>query len=64
MAIIHDVSDIELFDKVIIMNKVDNVGRLAFAGTPKQAKEHFGVDIKDVYQLMAKNPEKYVYGGE
>lgn len=64
LAIIHDVSDIELFDKVIIMNKVDNVGRLAFAGTPKQAKEHFGVDIKDVYQLMAKDPEKYVYGGE
>lgn len=60
LTIIHDVSDIELFDKVIIMNKVNNVGRLAFAGTPKEAREHFGVDIKDVYQLMAKEPEKYV----
>lgn len=64
LTIIHDVSDIQLFDKVIIMNKVDNVGRLAFAGTPKEAREHFGVDIKDVYQLMAQNPEKYIYQGE
>lgn len=30
LSIIHDVSDIDLFDKIIIMNKVDNVGRLAF----------------------------------
>lgn len=64
LTIIHDVSDIQLFDKVIIMNKVDNVGRLAFAGTPKEAKEFFGVEIKDVYQLMAQNPEKYIYQGE
>lgn len=64
LTIIHDVSDIQLFDKVIIMNKVDNVGRLAFAGTPAQAREHFGVEIKDVYQLMAQNPEKYIYQGE
>lgn len=63
LAIIHDVSDLELFDKVIIMNKVDNVGRLAFVGTPKEAKEHFGVEIKDVYQLMAKEPGKYIFGG-
>lgn len=60
LTIIHDVSDIELFDKVIIMNKVGNVGRLAFEGTPEQARIHFGVELKDVYQLMAKNPEKYV----
>ena len=64
LTIIHDVSDIELFDKIIIMNKVNNVGRLAFAGTPKEAREHFGVELKDVYQLMAKDPEKYVYEGE
>lgn len=64
LTIIHDVSDIQLFDKVIIMNKVDNVGRLAFAGTPEEAKEFFGVEIKDVYQLMAQNPEKYIYQGE
>lgn len=61
IAIIHDVSDIELFDNVIIMNKVDNVGRLAYIGTPQGAKEHFGCDIKDVYQLMGENPGKYVW---
>ena len=61
LAIIHDVSDIELFDKVIIMNKVDNIGRLAFTGTPEEAKKHFNADIKDVYALMAKEPEKYIY---
>lgn len=60
LTIIHDVSDIELFDKLIIMNKVDGVGRLAFSGTPAEAKKHFGVDIKDIYGLMAANPEKYV----
>lgn len=64
LTIIHDVSDIDLFDKIIIMNKVDNVGRLAFSGTPAQARDYFGVEIKDVYQLMAKNPEKYIYKGE
>lgn len=61
LAIIHDVSDIELFDKVIIMNKVDNIGRLAFNGTPKEAKEYFNADIKDIYTIMANNPEKYIY---
>lgn len=60
LTIIHDVSDIELFDKVIIMNKVDNIGRLAFAGTPEEARKHFGADIKNVYELMKENPEKYV----
>lgn len=60
LTIIHDVSDIELFDKIIIMNKVDNVGRLAFAGTPEEARRHFGCEIKDVYQMMAKDPAKYV----
>lgn len=61
LTIIHDVSDISLFDKVIIMNKVDNVGRLAFVGTPDEARKYFGVEMKDVYQVMAKNPEKYIW---
>lgn len=64
LAIIHDVTDIDLFDKVIILNKVADVGRLAFSGTPEEARKHFGVEIKDIYQLMAKNPEKYVYNAE
>ena len=53
LTIIQDVSDIELFDKLIIMNKVDNVGRLAFSGTPNEAREHFGKDIKEIYGLIA-----------
>ena len=62
ITIIHDVSDIELFDKVIILNKVDNVGRLAFSGKPNEVKEYFNAEIKDVYAVMAKNPEKYIHG--
>lgn len=61
LTIIHDVSDIELFDSVLIMNKVDNVGRLAFFGSPEEGKNHFGVELKDVYSLMAANPEKYIW---
>lgn len=61
ITIIHDVSDIELFDKVIILNKVDNVGRLAFVGKPSDVKDYFNAEIKDVYAVMAKNPEKYIY---
>ncbi len=30
IVIIHDVAEIALFDKVIMMAKIDNVGRLAF----------------------------------
>lgn len=52
LSIIHDVSDIDLFDKIIIMNKVDNVGRLAFSGTPNEAREHFGREIKEIYNLI------------
>ena len=52
LSIIHDVSDIDLFDKIIIMNKVDNVGRLAFSGTPNEAREDFGREIKEIYNLI------------
>ena len=34
------------------MNKVDNVGRLAFSGTPNEAREHFGREIKEIYNLI------------
>lgn len=64
LTIIHDVSDIELFDQVLIMNKVDNVGRLAFFGTPKEAKEYFGAEIRDIYQIMANDPAKYIWKGK
>lgn len=61
LTIIHDVSEIDLFDQVIMLAKVDGVGRLAFSGTPDEARKHFGVtDIKDAYSLLEKNPERYV----
>lgn len=61
LTIIHDVSEIDLFDQVIMLAKVDGVGRLAFSGTPDEARKHFCVtDIKDAYSLLEKNPEKYV----
>ena len=62
LVIIHDVSDIDLFDQIIMMTKVDNVGRLAFSGTPDEARKYFGVDIKEAYGLLAECPEKYVEG--
>ena len=45
-----------------MMTKVDNVGRLAFSGTPDEARKYFGVDIKEAYGLLAECPEKYVEG--
>lgn len=60
LVIIHDVSDIDMFDQIIMMAKVDNVGRLAFSGTPKEAKEFFGTSIKEAYSLLSNNPEKYI----
>lgn len=61
LTIIHDVSEIDLFDQVIMLAKVNGVGRLAFSGTPDEARKHFGItDIKDAYSLLEQNPEKYV----
>lgn len=62
LVIIHDVSDIDLFDQMIMMVKYENVGRLAFAGSPREAKEYFGVEMKEVYSLLGKNPQKYIRG--
>ena len=61
LSIIHDVSEIDMFDQVIMLVKADGVGRLAFSGTPAQMRERFGVeDIRDVYGILEKNPAKYV----
>ncbi len=59
LAIIHDVSEIELFDKVILLAKYEGVGRLAFYGTPEKARERFGCEIKEVYRLLADRPQDY-----
>lgn len=60
LCIIHDVSEIDMFDQVIILAKKDGVGRLAFSGSPQEAKQHFGVDIRDAYALLDKHPERYI----
>lgn len=62
ITIIHDVSDIDLFDQVIMLAKVDNVGRLAFNGTPKEATNYFKMELAQAYKELKKNPEKYVKG--
>ena len=62
IVIIHDVSDIELFDQVIMMTKSENIGRLVFSGSPREAKEYFGVEMKEIYSLLEANPQKYLRG--
>ena len=56
LCIVHDVSEIDMFDQVIMMVK-NNVGRLAFSGTPAEGAGIFRVDIRDTYALMEQNPE-------
>ena len=61
LSIIHDVAEIDMFDQVIMLVKADDVGRLAFSGSPVEMRERFGVtDIRDVYGLLEKDPNKYV----
>lgn len=60
LSIIHDVSEIDVFDQVIMLAKVGGVGRLAFSGTPAAAREFFGVDIRDAYALLEREPERFV----
>lgn len=61
LAIIHDVADIDMFDQVIMLVKHENVGRLAFFGTPAEMREKFGVsDLRQVYGLLETSPENYI----
>lgn len=60
LSIIHDVSEIDVFDQVIMLAKVGGVGRLAFSGTPAEARAFFGVDIRDAYALLERQPERFV----
>lgn len=60
LSIIHDVSEIDMFDQVVMLAKVDGVGRLAFSGTPAEAREFFGVDIRDAYALLEREPKRFV----
>lgn len=60
LCIIHDVSEIDMFDQVIILAKKDGVGRLAFSGSPAEARQKFNAEIRDVYTLLDKHPERYI----
>lgn len=60
IAIIHDVSCIDMFDQVIFLVKANGVGRLAFSGSPQEGSNYFGVPIGKAYALLEANPEKYV----
>ena len=60
ISIIHDVSEIDMFDQVIMLAKVDNVGRLAFSGSPADAREYFGAEIRDAYALLEREPARFV----
>ena len=60
VAIIHDVSCIDMFDQVVFLVKANGVGRLAFSGTPDEGSKHFGVPISKAYALLEADPEKYV----
>lgn len=61
VAIIHDVSCIDMFDQVIFLVKADGTGRLAFSGTPDECKRHFNESsFAKIYALLEAEPEKYV----
>ena len=60
LTIIHDVSEIDLFDQVILLAKKDNVGRLAFSGSPAEGRAYFGTELKNAYAALEREPEKYI----
>ena len=61
LAIIHDVSEIDMFDQIVMMVKVNEVGRLAFCGTPEEGRKRFGVtNLTEVYDLVQREPERYI----
>jgi len=61
VAIIHDVSCIDMFDQVIFLVKANGTGRLAFSGAPEECKQHFNEpSFAKIYALLEADPEKYV----
>lgn len=61
LVIIHDVSEIDLFDKIIMMAKIDEVGRLAFAGTPEDGRRYFQVkNLIQAYDVIKRSPERFI----
>lgn len=61
LAIIHDVSEIDMFDQIVMMVKVNDVGRLAFCGSPAEGRKRFGVkDLTEIYDIVMQNPGEYI----
>lgn len=60
ISIVHDVSEIDMFDQIIFLAKADGVGRLAFSGSPADAREYFGAEINAAYALLERDPKKYI----
>lgn len=61
LAIVHDVKEIDQFDRIILLVKAGGVGRLAFAGTPGEARRRFGAeDLSEIYEIARTRPEEFV----
>ncbi|MCQ2493023.1 MAG: ATP-binding cassette domain-containing protein [Lachnospiraceae bacterium] len=66
LVIIHDVSELDMFDQVIMLRKFNNVGRLSFAGSPQEAKAYYGIDeYQQMYEKINQDVDgsKYLMGG-
>lgn len=61
LMITHNTRNVGLCDKAIILCKANQVGRLAFFGSPQDALRYFDVDnINGVYEKLNTQAEKYV----
>ena len=53
LVISHNVSNIQLYDKVVVLAKDnDNIGGIAYSGSPKNILRTFGV--QDYYSILTK----------
>lgn len=71
IIIIHDVSYMDVFDKVIVMGKYtdrienDSVGGVAYCGSPNDALSYFNAkDFIEVYEKLITQPYKYFKGAK
>ena len=65
VAIIHDVSEINYFDEVIMMGKINDTGRLLYFGSPTDAVSYFGVsNFSEIYNIVSAHPERYLHENE
>lgn len=61
LMITHNTQNFILCDKAIILCKANQVGRLAFFGSPQEALRYFDVaSINEVYEKLNTQAEKYV----